>query len=263
MKVLHVYRPRYASDEVVLGFALTVAMHAIPAALIVLHVVRPPAAEAPEAELVAKPTIAANLLKLGKIDPKRLPDRLKPVLATAPKKDILASAFDPLKKLPDGGAPQPLAKDADHVTKTDRNDLFAEDGGARPAEGHPGGVDGGTETDPSKVRAGDMYAAKLGQFIHDRWSIPSVISQGEAGRLCVAFQIAVGPRMVVWHLRTEPVRKSGNDLFDDSARAVLQKLVDEKTPLPDPPPEVENLYRGRTVQLLLTGDMHGDSSRCN
>jgi hypothetical protein len=55
------------------------------------------------------------------------------------------------------------------------------------------------------------------------------------------------------------VKKSGNDLFDDSARSMLQKLRDDNSGLPDPPPEVENLYRGRTVQLVLT---FGDPSKC-
>ncbi len=260
MRALKAYRPKYLGDEVVLGLAMTLAIHAVPAGLISWRIVHPPPAEAPEEALVAKPIIAASLLKLGKMDPKKLPDRLKPTQATAPKADILASPFDPLHTKDAGASPN--AKDAPVVVKTDKNDLFAEDGGARPIEGHPGGVDGGTETDPNKVHAGDMYAAKLNTFFHDRWSIPSVISQGDAARLCAVFQINLGPRMVIWHVRTEPIKKSGNELFDDSARTVLQKLLDDKTPLPDPPPEVENQFRNHTVQLLLSGDMHGDSSKC-
>jgi hypothetical protein len=255
------YKPKHSGDEVFLGIVVTLAVHLVPVLIVALHVVFPPPPEPEEEAIVAKPVIAANLLKLGKIDPNRLPDRLRPVMNTAPKKDVVASANDPSKKLPDGGAPA-LAQDSDRVNKADKNDLFAEDGGRRPMEGNAAGVDGGTETDPTKAHAGDMYAAKLGQFIRERWSIPSVISQGEASRLCVVYQVNIGPRMVIWYLRSDPIKKSGNDLFDDSARGVLQKLLDDKTALPDPPPEVENQYRNHTVQLLLSGDMHGDASQC-
>ncbi len=159
-ETLKAYRPTYTSDEVVLGLVLTLAIHVIPAGLITWKIIHPPPPEPPEQELVAKPIIAAEMLKLGKIDPKKLPDRLKPVQNTAPKADILASQFDPLK-VKDAGAAPVNAKESPETVKTDKNDLFAEDGG-RPkiSEGNPNGVDGGTETDPSKVRAGSEYAAR-------------------------------------------------------------------------------------------------------
>jgi hypothetical protein len=145
----------------------------------------------------------------------------------------------------------------------DKNQPFPEDAGrAQLEEGSDAGVEGGLETDPSKVRAGDMYAVKLSAFFHDRWSIPTVISNADAGKLCVVFEINIAPRMFIWHLQTTPVKKSGNDLFDDSARTMLQKLLDDHTTLPDPPNEVADSFKGRRVNLTLTGDMHGDASRC-
>jgi hypothetical protein len=51
-------------------------------------------------------------------------------------------------------------------------------------------------------------------------------------------------------------------LFDDSAREMLQKLLDNRTALPDPPPEVVDVYRGRTIAITLAGDAHGDASKC-
>ena len=107
-----------------------------------------------------------------------------------------------------------------------------------------------------------MYAARLGTFLHDRWQYPTVISQGEANRLCTVFRVNLSPRMVVWHVNTEPVKKSGNELFDDSARSMLMKLLDDHAPLPEPPPEVAEMYKGRTVDIALSGDLHGDQSRC-
>jgi hypothetical protein len=43
---------------------------------------------------------------------------------------------------------------------------------------------------------------------------------------------------------------------------MLQKLLDDRTALPDPPVEVAGGFKGQRVNLTLTGDMHGDASRC-
>ncbi len=258
-------RPHYTGDEIAIGFGVTFALHALPVLLVLLKVIHPLSGSVDEAALVAKPVIAANVLKLGKpLDPNKLPDRLVPQRNTAPKKEIVASREDPVhKNLPDAGPPPPNAVDSDQTNKVAKNDPFAEDAG-RPRQeiGGAEGLDSGTETDPSKVHAGDMYAARLGGFFHERWQIPTVVSQADAARLCVTFQINISPRMVIWHVRTEPIKKSGNDLFDDSARTMLQKLLDDRTGLPDPPAEVADSFKGRTVNVTLTGDMHGDSSRC-
>jgi hypothetical protein len=255
--------PHYAGDEIALGVAVALALHAIPLLLIFLKIVHPLSSGIDESDVVAKPVIAANVLKLGHpIDPKQLPDRFVPKQNKAPKNQVVASLDDPLHQK-DAGPPPPNALDSNDTQKVDKNEPFPEDAGrTRPEEGSDAGVEGGIETDPTKVRAGDMYAVKLSSFFHDRWSIPTVISNAEAGKLCVVFQINIGPRMNIWHLTITPIRKSGNDLFDDSARTMLQKLLDDSTSLPEPPPEVAASFKGRTVNLTLTGDMHGDSSRC-
>jgi len=69
-------------------------------------------------------------------------------------------------------------------------------------------------------------------------------SQGEANKLCVVYQVSLNRFMVVWHVRVEPIKKSGNELFDDSAHEMLQKLLDDRTPLPEPPAEVQDSFRG-------------------
>lgn len=256
-------RPHYSGDEVAVGVGLAIALHAIPALLFFLKIVHPLTGSADDIQ-VARPVIAADLLKLGHpLDPKKLPDRLVPRRNEAPKKQIIASQEDPNKQKPDAGEPPPNAVDSEHTQKVDKQSPFAEDAGRPPeAIGSDAGVEGGSQEDPSKVHAGDMYAAKLSNFFHDRWSIPTVISNADASRLCVVFQINISPRMIIWHVRVDPVKKSGNDLFDDSARNMLQKLLDDRTALPEPPPEVADSFKGHTVNLTLTGDMHGDGSRC-
>jgi hypothetical protein len=258
------WKTGYESDEIAMGIALAIALHAIPIALIFIKAAYPHVLDS-TIEPPTRTVVAATLLKLGKpIDPKKLPDRLVPRARTAPQNETVASREDPKKKDPDAGAPPPPnTKPSDIQRLIAKSDPFAEDAGKdRPEEGHAEGIQGGTETDPNKVRAGDMFAAKLGIFLHDRWQFPTVISQGEANRLCVVFQVAISNRMVLWHVREAPVRKSGNDLFDDSAREMLQKLLDGRTPLPEPPPEVADIYKGRTINVTLAGDAHGDASKC-
>jgi hypothetical protein len=248
------WRTGYEGDEVALGIALAIALHALPIAAILVKAAYPSNDE-PEVALIGKPIVAASLLKLGKpMDPNKLPDRLVPRKNTAPKKDIVVAKDDPLEKKPDAGPPPPLADNSDLTNLANKTDPFAEDAGKiRPEEGAAGGVEGGLETDPNKVHAGDMYGALLKKFFQDHWQYPTVISQGEANRLCVVYQFRVDQKMVIWNVRSEPVKKSGNELFDDSARTMLQKLMDENKPLPTPPPEVANMYRGQTVAVGLSG----------
>jgi hypothetical protein len=261
------YKPRYESDEVAVGIAIAIGIHAIPIALLILKATFPNLGpQVTDDPVIARPVIGATLLKLGKpIDPSKLPDRIVPQARTAPAHTTVANRENepPKKHEADAGPPPPNTKDSDITNLAHRTDAFAEDAGkARPEQGFAEGVEGGTETDPTKVHAGDMYAAKLGQFLHDRWQYPTVISQGEANKLCVVYQVSLNRFMVVWHVRVEPIKKSGNELFDDSAHEMLQKLLDDRTPLPEPPAEVQDSFRGRTVNIALSGDLHGDSSKC-
>lgn len=259
------YTPRYTTDEIVLGVVVAAALHILAVGPFVVKAVWPNLAGEEEQPLVARPVIQASLLKLGKpIDPKKLPDRFVPQARKAPKKQLVASREDPGPKKPDAGAPPPPdTQDSDIANLISKTDPFAEDAGkVRPEEGFANGIDGGQETDPNKVKAGDMYAAQLSQFFGDRNHTPTIISVGEARRLCVVFEMQVGRNMVIWHVRQEPVKSSGNAMFDDAAREMLLKLLDDKTPLPTPPKEVDEQYRSRKVQLSILGDPHGDPSRC-
>jgi hypothetical protein len=258
------YTPRYTTDESVMGVVVAVALHVALIGPFVYKAIHPSAhSDDDDKPLVSRPVVQASLLKLGKpIDPKKLPDRLVPQQRTAPKKQITASQDEPPKKSVDAGAPPPVAEDSDLTNLVNKSDPFAEKNTKkRPEEGFENGSDAGTETDPSKVRAGDMYALSLGQFLAQRLTVPTVISVGEERRLCAIFEINIGRNMVIWHVKTSPVRGSGNELFDDAAREMLSKLLDDKTPLPEPPKEVDELYRNRRIQLVVTG-RNGDASLC-
>ena len=244
--------PHYSGDEIAIGFAVTVALHAIPLMLIVLKVVRPLSMTLDDKPMVSRPVIAANVMKLGApIDPKKLPDRLVARPNTAPQHDLHASREDPTHQN-DAGPPPPNTQNGEQHKN---NELFPEDAGkVRPEEGSDAGS---PEGNPGGPRPGDLYAMKLASFFHDRWTIPTVITPAEEKKLCVQYQINITPRMIVWHLRTDPIKTSGNALFDDSARTMLQKLLDDRTVLPEPPNDVADQWKGRTVNLVL-----GDGKSC-
>jgi hypothetical protein len=261
------YTPKYTADEKVLGVTMGVAIHllaVLPFAIPLVFKGCATSSQEDETALVARPVVQASILKLGKpIDPKKLPDRLVPQQRTAPKKTLTASKDDPAKVKPDAGAEPENAKDDDIKNLVTKSDPFAEDAGKRrPEEGHELGVDGGNETDPNKVHAGDMYALKLGQFFGQNLTIPSIISGGEARRLCVTFDIRLNARMVIWHVQASPVKSSGNELFDDAARTMLLKLLDDKKSLPEPPPELEGQYRGQKLRVQIPGDPSTGASAC-
>lgn len=258
------YTPKYTADEKVLGVVVGISLHLLAAGPFVYRAFVPAAPGEEEQALVSRPVVQASILKLGKpIDPKKLPDRLVPQQRTAPKKTLTASKEDPAKVKPDAGAEPENVKDDDIKNLVSKSDPFAEDAGkTRPEEGHELGVDGGNETDPNKVHAGDMYALKLGQFFGQNLTIPSIISGGEARRLCATFEVNVGRNMVIWHVKNAPVKSSGNELFDDAARTMLMKLLDDKKALPEPPKEVDELYRGRRLQIQVPGDPSTGASAC-
>lgn len=106
------------------------------------------------------------------------------------------------------------------------------------------------------------YVAEVSGFFAQRLTMPPTLSQAELRRLCVTFQVSVNREMVIWHVKREPIRSSGNETFDEVARASLVRLEEEKTPLPIPAPELDKFLRGRTMNLAILADPHGDSSRC-
>ena len=258
------YSPTYTSDEKVLGVVVALALHVVIIGPFIYRAIVPAAHDPADDEpLVSRPVVQAALMKLGKpIDPKKLPDRLIPQTRTAPKKQINASQEDPSKTKPDAGPPPPPAEDSYNTNLVTKSDPFAEDAGhKKPDEGVADGSDAGTETDPNKAHSGDAYAAALGAFFSQRLNVPTVISVGEERRLCSVYEVQLNRAMVIWYVRQAPVKSSGNELFDDAARSMLQKLLDDRTSLPEPPKDVADQYRNKRLQIVVTGK-NGDASKC-
>lgn len=247
------YQPRYSGDEMALGIVAAVLLHVIVVGPFVVKAVLPQSAAEEEKPRVAAPYVEANLLKLGSpVNPAKLPDRFIPKKNLAPKKEKVASREDPSKNHPDAGPPPPPdAEDSDIKKLITNSNLTALDAGSNPAEGHADGVDGGTEMDRSKVRAGLLYPGMLKAFLHQRWQLPSVISVGEARKLCVPISIATTRDMKIWNVSVNGT--SGNQLFDDSARQLLFQLRDSGTQLPMPPEDEAERFRQRSISLSLCG----------
>ncbi|MBX3187600.1 MAG: hypothetical protein KF819_11320 [Labilithrix sp.] len=249
------YHPRYAADEITLGVAVAVALHVLVIGPFVVKSVLPSASkEEDEKPRVPVPVVQANLLKLGRpVEASKLPDRFVPKKNLAPKKEKVASLDDPAKEKPDAGPPPPPDAEDSQITQLIKNsNLVAADAGKQaPAEGHADGTDGGTEMDRNKVRQGDRFPGMLSAFLHARWQLPSVISVGEASKLCVPVSIATTRDMKVWNVSVNG--SSGNQVFDDSARSMLFRVRDSGAQLPEPPPEEAERYRQRSIPLRLCG----------
>jgi hypothetical protein len=249
------YHPRYARDEIVLGVAVAFSLHVLVIGPFVVKSVLPSASK-PEDEKprVPVPYVQANLLKLGRpVDASKLPDRFVPKKNLAPRHEKHASREDPPKDRPDAGPPPPPDAEDSDLTKLIKNsNLFSADAGKLPpAEGHADGTDGGTEMDRNKVRQGDRFPAMLSAFLHARWQLPSVISVGEASKLCVPISIATTRDMKIWSVSVNG--SSGNEVFDESARSMLFRVRDSNAQLPEPPPEEAERYRQRSILLRLCG----------
>lgn len=184
------------------------------------------------------------LLKLGgKRDKMKLPDRwLKP----KPKKRVEEKAFVstkadktveaiPSKDIPiaDAGT-EPPPPDADITKQVDTPDVPEVDASA-PAnvdvEGHEDGVKEGTETDPLKARAVDLYRARIAAWFSSRFRVTgSGLPEEELTKYRVQASVQLSDRQVTSY----SITPSGNAAFDAAARATLEGAKGSQIP---PPPE--------------------------
>ena len=123
-----------------------------------------------------------------------------------------------------------------------------------PTEGAADGVKNGTETDPLKARAANLYAAKLIQWFQNRFQRPANMPCDVIHALTATAQITVGPdRTITGFTFGKP---SGNADFDERVKTSLQAEVGQE--LPPPPP----LYPDLKPQSLLTPTFSGKDAPC-
>jgi biopolymer transport protein ExbD len=188
--------------------------------------------------------LGAPLLKLGgKRDTAKLPDRW---VRQAPRPRVERRAFASTKAgKSDRDIPPPEVKmaaasiappppDAEVAKQVDTPVAATVDAGA-PANvdqvGHADGVKGGTETDPLKARAVDIYRAKIAAWFSSRFRVSgSGLGKEELVKVRVSATVALGPDRTVSGYTIAP---SGNAAFDRAARATLEGAKGQ--PLPPPP----------------------------
>jgi hypothetical protein len=196
-------------------------------------------------KVVAILDMDAPLLKLGgKPDPTRLPDRSikKGAKARAEQKAQVSAAADktveaiPAPDLPvaEKAAPPP-APDAEATKQVDTQ-VAPTAAPAAPANvptvGHSDGVAEGTETDPLKARAVDLYRARLIAWFAAKFRVTgSGLPQEELVKYRAVATVDIGAGRAVTGYSLSP---SGNAAFDAAARAALETARGQSLP---PPPD--------------------------
>jgi len=185
------------------------------------------------------------LLELGgQHQPGKLPDRrVKP----APRPRVEERAFVSTKAgKTEQDAPRPEVKMAAPETKPSPPDaelakqvdtpLVATVHAGPPANveqvGQADGVKEGTETDPLKARAVDLYRAKIAAWFSGKFRVSgSGLSKVELVKYRVSATVSIGADRTVSGYSLRP---SGNAVFDGAAHAALEGARGQAIP---PPPE--------------------------
>jgi len=191
--------------------------------------------------------VAARFVRKGELpDPTKMPNRRVPRKSTAPDQSTAISKNEnPDKpKLQDAGVRPPDPEEDLLTTLGDRAQAFAELAPERPVEGDPNGIEEGTETE---AQAGDIYAGQITMFFRRGWMVPTTLTEDDLRGKIVVTDIEITHDLHVGAF--EITSGSGLPLLDRSVLDRLTQLRELGTTLPEPPLEVEHLYRGQRVGI--------------
>lgn len=184
------------------------------------------------------------LLKLGgKKDRYKLPDRWvrqtpirrveEKVFASTKAGKSAKDIPEPDKKLADAGT-KPPPEDA-AVAKQVDTPLVDMPDAALPSnvdtEGSPDGVKEGTETDPLKARAVDLYRARIAGWFSGRFRVSG---SGLTGAALTSVRVRATVQLSGRSVASYQITPSGNAAFDAAARQTLESVKGQEIP---PPPE--------------------------
>jgi outer membrane biosynthesis protein TonB len=183
------------------------------------------------------------VLKLGSTTVSKLPSqwqRRRPVAAKSQAPLPSPQAEKTPEAIPKTHAPDasvaPVVIDAGRVEQP--NLTASVDAGAvataASAEGSEQGAANGTETDPLKARAVDMYRAQLVAWFAERFLIRGKIPFDKLKTLHAAAVVTVTPDRKVGSFSL--VKPSGEPTFDAEVQATLSRIQSSGTELPAPPP---------------------------
>ncbi len=184
------------------------------------------------------------VLKLGTKNPKSVPAqwqrrapaaaKTEPAALPSPQADKTPQAI-PTARVPDASV-APTVSDA--ASPVQPNPTAPDDAGvvatAASTEGSEQGAAGGTETDPLKARAADMYRAQLAAFFAARFQIRGKIPFDTLKTLHAAATVTVTSDRKVGSFSV--VRPSGNPRFDTEVQETLARVRSGGAELPAPPP---------------------------
>jgi hypothetical protein len=182
------------------------------------------------------------VLKLGTKNP--LPNqwtRKKPVAAKSEPAALPSpQAEKTLESIPKTNVPDasvaPVAVDAGahaqpNVTEVDAGAAVST---AASTQGSEQGAANGTETDPLKGRAADMYRAQLASWFAARFQIRGKVPFDKLKTLHASAVVSVTPDRKVGSFSV--VRPSGDPTFDAEVQATLARIQASGAELPAPPP---------------------------
>jgi len=256
----------FLPQELALAFFLTCVVEAGLFGLVVVagqnrtKVVPREAEVKEEIPIAVKPIMDdLPLLKLGSKKVKaKLPDmwtkqapvqRFEETSAPSPKAAKTPEAIPTTALAKADAAPPPpdaaLAKEVDQPL----TDAAPQAEANLPTEGAADGVKEGTETDPLKARAANLYRAKLLAWFQARFQAPSNLPCDVVHALSASASISVGPDRTITSATMG--RPSNNADFDARVKTSLDNFVGQQ--LPPPPPLYPDLSPGSSLQPSFSG----------
>lgn len=244
--------PTFRPIEVAAAVASAIAAQLVIATLFLLP--PPNVVEAEISDENAKPIAVAitpvALLKLGSQNPSKLPSswtRKAPLQAKSEvaQPSTKADLDTPAKKGMDAGT---LAQDAGGQPSGQLTN--AGDGGTEaPASstlGSPNGVPSGTETDPLKGRALDLYRAQVASWFLAHFQIRGKVPFETLQKLRGEAVVSIGEDRRMGGYSITGV--SGNAAFDAEVEATLARIRASGAELPPPPPNYPEML-GKTLTV--------------
>ncbi len=242
--------------RIALGAALTLFVHVgLPIAWLLFGFVAAAVGlvgpDEPEPPPLQEHVIAARFVTLGRpLDPHQLPDRIVPILRTAPP--------DPRTAPSTREDPTPPRERVERERRDAVTDVlerlsqdaqqFAEAAERRIPEGDPEGIEEGTERTASE---GDLYAGRLMLFFRRGWTVPTTIPRESLRGLVAVARVSIGADLRV--LSFSIARSSGDAVFDQSVNEQLSRLVESQSVIPPPPEEVAATYLGQEIAVRFNG----------
>lgn len=236
--------PAFSPRDV--SLALAAALAAQIALLLVFSLPSPKLVEADISNANAQP-IAVSItpvLKLGSKNPTHVPSawRRKQAILAPPRGAVPSPQAEktveaiPKASVSDAGLPRPDAAEArptEAPMPLASANMPSPTPSALPSEGSELGAATGTETDPLKARAADMYRAQLQAWFGAQFDIRGKLPFARLRTLHALAAVTVsGDRKVVAFTLQ---KASGDDVFDAQVRATLSHIQSSGAELPAPP----------------------------